>query len=72
MLSFFFFFNGVIGQFWCVCRFPSLFLCGALGTRLGVAACCFTALLVVDVEGIWVLPLVMDSLCIKTHWQPES
>lgn len=61
MLSLFIFFlDGVVGQFRCVCWFPSLFLCGALGTRLGVAACCFAALVVVDVGSISVLPLVMD------------
>lgn len=59
-------------QHWCLCQFPFLLLHGALGTLLGVAACCFAALLVVDVGSILVLPLVMDWLGIKTCWQPES
>lgn len=46
---------GVVGGLCCACWSPALFR-GALGMILSFGACCFAALLVVDVGSILVLP----------------
>lgn len=47
---------GVVEGLCCACWSPALFLRGALGTMLSFGACCFAALLMVDLEASWCCP----------------